>query len=317
MKLLVITNRNIQKSGAKDEKLFGEQVNDKGASELRLAWAEKRAGGKWRLDLIVEPERQDLNPENLPSQRAFKRYVSELEKAKQDGVFYVHGYNRSFKESLEQAHEVHKRYKLGVLVFSWPSNPGGFILNEYKKARSIASNSIIALDRTFERLGRFFCENHDEGCEISFNLLLHSLGNFMFEEFVRNPIFAGETCIFDNIALNAADVDLKRHERWADKLKYALHVYAIINERDRILRASDIINPDRLGNTARKLRSKQLQYFDLTDGKGVKKKHRHFESTAKANKTVEGFFKRVLHGEPGFPLPGTTFNSKINAYQLD
>ncbi|MDJ0811397.1 MAG: alpha/beta hydrolase [Desulfobacterales bacterium] len=315
MKLLIVTNRKINDSSASDVTLFGEQVNDNGASELRLAWAEKGPGGKWKLSLIPEPA--PLTPDNVPSREAFHDYVQILREKNMDCVYYVHGFNRKFPETLQQAHEVHKRYGVGVIVFSWPSNPGGFITSEYRQAQAIASNSIAALDRTFEKLGSYLGVERDELCEISFNLLLHSLGNFMFEQFVRHPIFSGETRMFDNIVLNAADVDLDPHQEWTNSLKYARRVYATINERDSILDASDVINPDRLGNTARDLVSPRLEYFDLTDGKNVNKKHRHFESTASDNPVVETFFKKVLHGNPGLPIAGTTYNSSKNAYELD
>lgn len=314
MKLLIVTNRNIRNSAATDETLFGEAVNDKGASELRLAWAQKGAGGKWKLELIPEPS--TLTLENIPSQIAFQEYVKILQARKKDCVFYVHGFNKRFEESLEQSHSIHKRYGVGVVAFSWPSNPGGFIVSEYKRAQSIASNSIVAMDRTFEKLGHYMCQNPDELCEISFNLLLHSLGNFMFEQFIRNPIFSNETRLFDNIVLNAADVDLAPHEQWTNSLKYARRVYATINERDNILDLSNVINPDRLGNTAKDLDSHRVTYFDLTDGKNINKKHQHFEITAAANATVEKFFKKALHGNQGLPLPETSFNPDKNAHQL-
>jgi len=315
MKLLVVTNRKISNSNANDITLFGEKVNDKGASELRLAWAEKGAGGKWKLALIPEPD--PLTLDNIPSREAFREYVRILREKHMDCVYYVHGYDKKFSETLDQAHKVHKRYGVGVIVFSWPSNPGGWIISEYRQAQAIASNSIVALDRTFEKLGSYLCVERDELCEISFNLLLHSLGSFMFEQFIRNPIFSGETRMFDNIVLNAADVDLDSHKEWTNSLKYARRVYAIINERDSILGLADLINPDRLGNTARDLVSPQLDYFDLSDGKNVEKKHQHFETTASENPVVEKFFKNVFHGKRGLPLAGTTYNNSKNAYELD
>jgi esterase/lipase superfamily enzyme len=315
MKLLIVSNRNINNESATDLSLFGEKVNRQGASEIRLAWAEKGAGGKWKLELIKEP--RNLTGDNIPSRSAFLEYLNLLKENQKNCVYYVHGFNKEFSESLQQAYSIHKRYGTGVVLFSWPSNPGGFITKEYKKAKAIASNSIVALDRTFEKLHSYMFEFADENCEISLNLLVHSLGNYIFEQFIKSPIFSGETKIFDNIVLNAADIDVKRHRRWADNLKFSRKVYATINERDKILDASDIINPDRLGNTAKHLNSSRIDYFDLTDGKKVKKKHQHFETTADVNKTVENFFKKVLHGEVGFPLPGAEYDERINAYVLD
>jgi len=315
MKLLVITNRNIKNENAEDLTLFGEEINIEGASNVRLAWAEKVAGGNWKLELIMEPDIIDSS--NIPSRSAFKKYIKILQENSKDCTFYVHGFNKKFSESMEQAFSIHKRYKVGVVVFSWPSNPGGFITNEYKKSKAIASNSIVALDRTFEKLNKYMFECADESCEVSFNLLLHSMGNYIFEQFIQNPIFAGETKIFDNIILNAADIDVENHDEWANRLKFARNVYATINERDSILLASDIINPDRLGNTVGHLNSSRIEYFNLTEGNGVKKKHQHFETTAKANSTVANFFKKVLHGQPGFPIPNVKYNERHNCFELE
>ena len=139
----------------------------------------------------------------------------------------------------------------------------------------------------------------------------------MFEQFICDPIFSTETRVFDNIVLNAADVDLKGHKRWTNKLKYARRVYATINEEDIILGWSQHINPERLGNTSKRLISKRLVYFDLSDGKNVDGRHEHFGETATSNAVVKNFFSKVLHGMEGLPLAKTTYDDKKNAYVLE
>ena len=103
-------------------------------------------------------------------------------------------------------------------------------------------------DAAPEKIGYYVSQNPDELCEISLNLIVWSLSNYMFEQFIRNPIFSNETRIFDNIVLDAADVDLDVHPLWTSGLKYSRRVYATINERDRILNVSEVVNPERLGN---------------------------------------------------------------------
>ncbi len=171
-------------------------------------------------------------------------------------------------------------------------------------------------DAALEKIGFYVSQNPDELCEISLNLIVWSLSNYMFEQFIRNPIFSNETRIFDNIVLDAADVDLDVHPRWTNGLKYARSVYATINERDRILNVSEVVNPERLGNTTTGLVSPRVTYFDLTDGKKVIKKHQYFGNTAKANSTVEAFFKKVLHGDAGLPIQGTSYNTDKNVHEL-
>ena len=77
-----------------------------------------------------------------------------------------------------------------------------------------------------------------------------------------------------------------------------------------------MINPDRLGNTADRLTSRQISYVNLTDGPGVRKKHQHFGTTADANDIVHAFFKAALHGERALPRDGFEFNTDLNAWEL-
>jgi len=302
--------------GATDETLFGENVNRKGPGELRLAWAERQPDDSWQVNLVPEPRR--LAFENLPSRNAFLQFRQQLIEEKTNAVFYIHGYNQAFVDTLEQADLIQELYGVGVVMFSWPSNPGGFISIEYHRAKAIAESSAIAIDRTFEAMGRYFRDVRGELCEVSFNLLVHSLGNYLFEHFIRSPIFAGETRFFDNIILNAADVDLFGHNGWIDKLKYSTRVYATINERDRILAASDAINIDRLGNTVRNLKSEQAIYMDLTHGKDVEKKHQHFGTTALANENVKKFFEAAFAGRPAQDALGEAvrLNEQNNTYEI-
>ncbi len=311
--MLVVTNRRLEDASANDESLFGEKPNINGPAEIRLAWAEKR-GGNWRLSLIDEAK--NIAVDSLPSRNAFHEFKAILMEANKNCVFYVHGYNKSFVESISQGWELQKRYGVGVLAFSWASNPGGFTPIEYNKARAIAGASSPALDMTLEKLGRYMREEADTDCGVSLNLLTHSLGNYLFQRFVEKPLFSGETRIFDNLILHQADVDSEGHELWVNKLRYARRVYATINEKDKILDISDIVNPDRLGNTASGLVAERAKYVDFTDADKVRKTHQLFGKLADKNPVVKEYFANVLNGKAGETIPGISFNPSKNAYDV-
>ncbi len=312
-RMLVVTNRRLEDKNAKDESMFGEKTNREGPAEVRLAWAEKK-NRKWHLSLIDEPK--DLTVDSAPSRSAFKEFKAILLEFKKNCVFYVHGYNKNFKESIDQGWELQKRYGVGVLAFSWASNPGGIPPVEYNKARAIAGASSPALDMSFEKLARYMKEDPDEDCSISLNLLTHSLGNYVFQRFVEKPLFSGETRIFDNLILHQADVDSERHELWVNKLRYARRVYVTVNENDKILDISDVVNPDRLGNTSTGLESDRAIYFDFTGGHKVKKTHQLFGKLADKNPVVKDFFSNVFNGEAGESISGIRFNPSKNAYEV-
>lgn len=315
MKLLVITNRNIVTNDKRTES-FGERVNEQGPCELRLAWVKKEEFG-WEVEVIEEGIG---SPDHAPSKEAIAGYLQELKDNDKDCVFYIHGFFKTFEESIDQAHRISVLYDVGVIVFSWPSKPArSWVGDQYQEAKCIASVSVAALDRTFEK----FCSVIDQKIEdrqgFSINLLIHSLGNYMFEKYIRDPIFQRETRVFDNIVLNAPDVDHKGHRQWMEKLKYSKRVYVTINEDDDILGLSRAVNPDRLGNTANipKSKSKRVVCFDVSNGKDVDGKHEHFGATSEVNVAVKRFFDRALHGKRGLPCRGTTFDSWTKAYVLE
>ncbi len=313
IKMLVVTNRRLENETTTDESMFGENPNINGPAEVRLAWAEKQ-GKKWRLSLISEPA--DITSGNLPSKNVFRAFKDLLIDNNLNCVFYVHGYNKDFEESIAQGWALQKRYGVGIVVFSWASNPGGIPPIEYPKARAIAGASSPAIDMTLEKLGRYMCEEADVDCGISLNLLTHSLGNYLFQKFVEKPLFAGETRIFDNLILHQADVDNEGHEIWVNKLRYARRVYVTINEKDKILDISDVVNPDRLGNTASDLISDRAIYFDFTDADEVNKSHQLFGETADKNSVIKDYFAKVFNGKPGENISGIRFNPTKNAYDV-
>ena len=71
MRMLIVTNRNINSVRLTDETLFGEDVNRSGASNNRFAWAEK-VDGQWQLELVSEP--RNLTEERRPSREVCRQF---------------------------------------------------------------------------------------------------------------------------------------------------------------------------------------------------------------------------------------------------
>ncbi len=313
MAILIVTNRNIRNSNATDVTLFGEGVNAKGPSELRLAWAEFK-NNDWELDLIGEPD--EITADNAPSLQVFLACVDDLQRTQRNCVLYVHGFNKSFRESLDQARLIHDQYQVATIVFSWPSNPGGFIPDEYARARSIAANSVVAFDRMLGLLGRYLHNHSPAECVTSFNLLVHSLGNYLFEKFVRDPIFGGQTRMFDNVFLHQADVDRRAHSEWVKRLRFSRRVYVTVNERDSILNLADVIQPDRLGNTVRGSILNRPHYVDFTNADNIGKKHQLFGTGAAVNDNVKAFFQRGLNGQTAHDGQGIVFDQAKGFFEV-
>ncbi len=320
--MLLATNRCLNpgnfKNGVGDEGGFGEEVNAKGPTELRFARVTRPQAG-WRLALVPEPA--ILDPENLPSKGEFARLAKRCIAANKHCVFYIHGYNKPFAETLEQAWLIQERYGVEVVLFSWPSNTGGPPPVEYRQARRVAQASFGALDSLLEKFGRYFKDwmtPLDESallaCGSTTNLLAHSLGSYLLEHYVLSSAYQAETRLFTNVVLSQADVNSVNHIKWVDQVVVAQRTYATINEKDKVLSWSESINPPRLGKTLANLESKRALYFDFTGGKGVGNKHQLWGEVK--NDAVKEFFQLVLSGERGEKAPGFRFDPQVNAYRI-
>jgi esterase/lipase superfamily enzyme len=320
--IIIVSNRKVNPK-AKDDSLFGEEPNQKSLDELRLAVATYKASSKsWSLELL--PESDPVDGTNPPSKQLFDRMVQSMDagQCKGDWVVFVHGFNHSFPENLTSCRRLEEKYGVNVIAFSWPSNPGGFVNKEYRDARQAARASSNAIDRFLEKLGRYLQERsaailrdpQAKGCAIRLNLLAHSLGNYLFEDFIREPIFNGETRIFDNVILHQADVDNHGHTEWIDKVN-SKRIYVTLNERDSILKAANAVNSPRLGNTVENLKGQRPIYVDFTGAKNIEAAHNLFLEV-KDNLVLQAFCQRLLSGDRGETLPQFQYIASNNTYRI-
>lgn len=322
--IIIVSNRQVQEDAA-DEQRFGEKPNSTSLDELRLAIAAyDDASDRWQVEVIPEPA--VIDPDNPPSRVLFDRVVAEINlgKMRRDWLVYIHGFNLSFKGNLEECRRIQAKYNVNVIAFSWPSNQGGFLTNEYRDARQAAKASSFALDRTLEKMGTYLLERADRlranldtngGCTLSLNLLSYSLGSYLLESYIRQPIFSSETRIFDNVIFLQSDVDNKTHIDWIDRID-SKRIYATINERDSILKISDTINPDRLGNTADNLVARRPVYVDFTDAVRVGMTH-NLLLDVEGNSVLDRFFQRLLSGGRAELVKGLVFIPRLNAFRVD
>jgi len=316
-KVILITNRNVN-SGRTDLSLFGDDLNPIGTEDLNLATAEYK-NKKWQLNLLTDPVSPDYD--NPVSRVVFMEIIKQAraDPKTKNWVLFVHGFNQSLEKNLNKCLEI-ASYGVNVATFSWPSNPGPQELwkklKEYKRARKNARRSVLALERTLEKLTGYMDEFASGECPINVSLVIHSLGNYLFENFVRSADFNRETRVFSNVLLHQADVDHRNHHEWVERVSDHVRVYVTINEHDIVLDASDIVNPDRLGNTARDLIADRVTYVDFTYGKNVGNSHRLWKTPGKKSKAIGKFYELTFRGRRGEKAPGWQYDRLLNAYQL-
>lgn len=318
----LVTNRNINGNKTNHE-MFGDDLSKVGDSVLRVAIAEKpSANTEWKLDLLSEDGLSEDTP--TPLEKVFAQVANDTKPC----VFFIHGFNQSLKKNLSKCKEI-EAYGVNVIAFSWPSNPGPeffmYKVKEYRRAQKNARKSAIALERFFEKLDNYVQEIGNSG-QIK-TLVVHSLGNYLTQAFVSSLGFENQTSVFKNILLHQADVDSKGHEKWVDKIALNSRVIATINETDDTLDASDIINPDRLGNTAYNLNSKYVKYYNFTNVEEANDEHRLWlkyvdhniwlndEGGAANNEVISDFFEQIFKGNK-VNNSRFQYNSSLNCFEI-
>ncbi len=303
--IYIVSNRNY--THFSDHRLFGDDFSQDGQDALRVAEA-VRMNGRWHLHLLDE----DLVDIEQPTRMIFEQLANDNKPC----VVFIHGFNQDLKKNLMKCKEI-ESYGVNVVAFSWPSNPGPQCIlrkiKEYKRARKNARRSIFALERFFDQLHGFI-ETQGSPGQIK-TLLLHSMGNFLTQSFVGAPDFDNQTKYFKNIILHQADVNSVCHHQWVEKLAKNARVMVTINETDHVLRISDILNPDRLGNTADNLNSNAIKYYDFTQAADVKDSHRLWHKPALNNSNIHQLFSLAFHGKNITNIEGH-FNVNTNAFEV-
>jgi esterase/lipase superfamily enzyme len=305
--IYVVTNRNIQK-GKTNHEMFGDEFNKKDSSELRIAEAKWNSQSEWNLELKKETSKVKPPIKNV------LKIISDDDKP---CVMFTHGFNQNLENNLNKCKEI-EAFGVNVLAFSWPSNPGPptFLgkYHEYKNARQNARRSAIALERFFDKVCGY--ANETGSSKNLDAILFHSMGNYLLQSFAINPDYDNQLSIFKNIILHQADVDSLHHEKWTDLLSQNSRLIITINESDDTLDISDIINPDRLGNTAWNTNSKIARYFDFTNATHADDEHRLWaDDVAGNNKNIKIFFKQAFHGK-NVSRKGMAFNPDTGCFEL-
>jgi len=238
-----------------------------------------------------------------------------------------------------------------VLVFSWPADGGGAKgVASYKSDKRDARASTGALDRVLgklndalhsihvdhekrvtriadERYGddaaawdEFYTTESVKWCPFTINLVLHSMGNYLFKCLVQPSIYHGQELIFDNVVLVAADTNSDDHAAWVSKIPARKRVFVTINEDDFALKASRMKMGEhqkaRLGHYLFELNAGNAIYVNFTNAKKVGKIHGYFEGEPITNPKVKTFFKHALNGSEAETLLRLPYNSARNTYDF-
>ena len=281
----------------------------------------------------------DLNPENTyPASAYVARKLIEKaghgtgsRKSGKNLLLFVHGFNNDMTDVLNRAERLEQNYDVEVIVFSWPANGGGLhgVLS-YKSDKRDALASVGAFNRVLEKLevlvsefhaqyvmdlearaekkfmdnaaawDRYFAREVKKHCPFTVNLMLHSMGNYLYKHLLKSSIYNGDRLLFDNVVMVAADTNNENHAEWVDRIQYRNRLYITINENDGALKASRLKMGEqqkaRLGHYLRRLDSRVATYMDFSGQPHVGDSHAYFEEAPLKNTKVLDFFRAALNG---------------------
>lgn len=287
-------------------------------------------------------------------QRLMARVNPKLKRQQGKGrnlVLFVHGFNNNMEDALGRAAAFQRNYGVEVLVFSWPANGGGAKgVVSYKSDKSDARASVGALDRVLaklkdalhsihqlheervtkianERFGddaaawdQFYTTEAERHCPFTINLVLHSMGNYLFKCLIQPSVYHGQELIFDNVVLAAADTNTADHASWVEKISARKRVFITINEGDFALKASRMKMGERqkarLGHYPFGLNAGNAVYVNFTNAKHVERSHGYFEGDALKNLKVKAFFKHALNGREAETVLKLPYDSSRNTYEV-
>lgn len=340
--ILIFSNRkvNLLRQGPE---IFEPCVNPVGAEDVLLATAQVAATGDWLVNLVPTPPQGSWMSSNA-SCALLVDLVNRMKAGEQDDrpggirydqenktynwIFFIPGYSSTASSGLEYARQMENEYNANVMLFSWPADPpdiGSNPIKAYRQAQAAARVSAIQLDQTLEQLGQLFADplrREQDKPGFRFSMLMHSLGNYVFESYIRNPVYSGETSIFDTIVLHQADVSRDKAQEWMGKVAFRDSLYLTINEFDAVLRLSTLINDVRAGLARGVARKTLPKFIDFTHGRNVQANH--FMFTGLENQVIREGCRRMIRGVPGggeFNMAldgagGFTLHEDINTYVL-
>lgn len=339
--MFIITNREVNNS-ARGLARLGATPNIKGPNELRLVEAEKKSRS-WSITILPDEitpamrKRAGIKQSETPvyaSEYVARILFARIRKEKRNLLFFVHGYNNDIKALLERANTLEKLYGVEVLAFSWPANGGGLRgVASYKSDKRDAKASVGAFDRCLGRFNelltkmteteiehlhieaktrfpddsekreQYFAKLMEKRCPLTVNMMLHSMGNYLYKHTLLSTVGNGMYLSFDNVIMAAADTNNAEHALWVDRIPCRKAVYITINENDSALLASRMKAGEqqqaRLGHFRHNLNSTQATYVDFTDATNVGNSHAYFEGTPVRSKKspVRQFFQKAFNGQ--------------------
>jgi len=261
-------------------------------------------------------------------------------------VFFIHGNNQSIEKNLEKCAILEYTHQVNVVAFSWPSRPpipldkSNLMANIFKiiqnpsnlvtygkvakkfidrkqaayaQARENAKASVLQLANSLTLANDEFFDKIDGTPKKS--LLIHSLGNYLAEQFFRRVGSDYSKNWFKHVIFHQGDSDYDLHAEWINDKKIKLcdgNIFITHNRKDSILLASELekfvykkeeLTEEQRNNSKRRLGrgdgtvltgDDRVIYLNFTKAPMVSIDHNFFNLSEMANENVNRIMGSIL-----------------------
>ncbi|MDH5445633.1 MAG: hypothetical protein OEY52_08760 [Gammaproteobacteria bacterium] len=193
----------------------------------------------------------------------------------------------------------------------------------YEEAKRRAKTTAPAFVESLSMVKKLFLDKLNAPNQAApFNLLVHSLGNQVFQH-SNFPADNSLNDMFTNVIMHQADVQGDDHASWIHQrmTDVGQHGYVTINYYDWVLFLSNLANgKERLGMYRQNLDALNVTYFDFTQGTNVENLHNFFHMTQSQNASIHNLFGNLLKGQTGLDYSQLDFEKSelgSNVYKLE
>jgi len=190
-------------------------------------------------------------------------------------LFYVHGYGKQLEDVYNRALLIQETYNVKVVFFFWP-----FMTSKEKPSNLFQSHQIIQKSLpVFDQFIELANEMKERNNKVSISLMAHSLGNYFLKIYSIEEKMP-EDIIFDNLILNSAAVNDRKHGEWLSKYEFQKRTYVLYNNHDYLLKGLQFFTRAKrqLGNKTNRFKIPSVNYIDLSEAVGFRRPIRNTHS---------------------------------------
>lgn len=210
-------------------------------------------------------------------------------------VTFIHGDGKDFPLAINRAADIKLLFDVPVIAFDIPSLlPTSNKIRNFYKSKHNYKESVNLFTEYVKALGKI----KEQQPGLTLVLHMHSLGNYVYMESLKQKRLDDCPVIFETILMNAAAVKQKNHKRWLEKSHIQKNIYITYNKTDHTLNGAHFITfRKQLGERLKKPLANNGHYINFQNI--ANKEHNYYRNTElfKIHPNLQRFYMDILHGQ--------------------